>query len=59
MCAADTSLEHGHVSFDPQTNLTSYFYDGEGAVHKCKDWSRVSAFLVQNRVNDKKGILGV
>ena len=49
LCTADTTLE--------QSNEDGSF-TAQGAVHQCRDWNLVKAFLEENRVDDSvPGIL--
>lgn len=43
LCTADTTLE--------QANAKGAF-NAEGAIHQCRDWNLVKAFLEDNRVDD-------
>ena len=49
LCAGDTTLEEFKAVKDAEGVVVSYFIDGMGARHQCRDWGAVREFLERNR----------
>ena len=49
ICSGDITLEEFKAVSDDNGKVISYFIDGMGTTHQCRDWESIKAFLVKNR----------
>ncbi len=49
ICNGDTTLEEFKAVLDGEGHAISYYIDGMGTTHQCRDWNAIKEFLVQNR----------
>ncbi|KUI54282.1 hypothetical protein VP1G_01565 [Cytospora mali] len=52
MCLGDTTLDFAEV----QADGVRRGFSGANSTHQCRDWDALSAWAVENRAGDKKGI---
>lgn len=52
MCQVDTTLDFAEV----QADGVRRGFSGANSTHQCRDWDALTAWAVENRDGDKKGI---
>lgn len=52
MCHGDTTLDFAEV----QADGVRRGFSGANSTHQCRDWDALTAWAVENRAGDKKGI---
>ncbi|KIJ54787.1 hypothetical protein M422DRAFT_24677 [Sphaerobolus stellatus SS14] len=48
LCSADTTLDGGFILPSEKTGEMLYAARGDGSVHRCKDWTKLTRYLVDN-----------